>query len=238
VLEYMASRGAPVDSMIWGTPLINIAVGNASIPVVECLVRCGADLDLRGSHPDWSAREAARWMFEQDPSDVERRRIVELCGLDPDAIVAERDARPVGPPSTHPGVERSLELAGNDAFRLGQPDIRPENVFFGVLRAAGLDVLPLSGVSRADLERYGAEVGERVRAIEEHVERPKLPMHPDTQAAIQWMLAHAAQHRRTFLTVYNLLHALTRDDRGFAAELLARYGVSAAKLNAELGRAL
>jgi ATP-dependent Clp protease ATP-binding subunit ClpA len=63
-------------------------------------------------------------------------------------------------------------------------------------------------------------------------------MHPDTQAALQWMLAHAAEHRNSYLTVYDLLRALTRDERGFAAQLLARYGVSAATLNADLGCAL
>ena len=42
VLEYMTSRGFPVDSLVWGSPVINIAVGNAMTPMVECLVRCGA----------------------------------------------------------------------------------------------------------------------------------------------------------------------------------------------------
>lgn len=98
VLEYMASRGTPVNSLVYGTPVINIAVGNAWTPVVGSLVRCGANLDLRGWHPEESAREIARGMFEQMSQDADRRRIVELCGMDPDAILAERDARPETPP--------------------------------------------------------------------------------------------------------------------------------------------
>lgn len=45
VLDYMASRGVPVNSLVWGTPFINVAVGNAWTPVVECLLRLGANPD-------------------------------------------------------------------------------------------------------------------------------------------------------------------------------------------------
>jgi hypothetical protein len=61
-------------------------------------------------------------------------------------------------------------------------------------------------------------------------------MHPDAQATIQWMLAAAAERRRSFLTVYDLLHALTRDELGPVAELVARYGSSAAIVHAALAR--
>jgi hypothetical protein len=94
VLEYMASRGAPLNSLVFQNPVISFAVGNAMTPVVECLVRWGADLDLRGWKPEQSAREIARDMFQHFPEDQDRRRIVELMGMDPEAILAERDARP------------------------------------------------------------------------------------------------------------------------------------------------
>lgn len=93
VLEYMASRGFPLNSLIYESPVINLAVGNEWVPVVECLVKCGADLDLKGRQPDMSAREIARELFEQSPEIPERRRIIELLGMDPDATLAERDAR-------------------------------------------------------------------------------------------------------------------------------------------------
>jgi hypothetical protein len=102
VLEYMVSRGFDIDSLAWGSPLINIAVGNAWTPVVECLVRCGADLNLRGWRPHQSAREIAREMFRSMSHDASRRRIVELCGMNPDAILAERAAGPGSPPAIDP----------------------------------------------------------------------------------------------------------------------------------------
>jgi len=83
VMEYMVSRGFPVNSLTYGSPIIHMAIGNAMVPMVECLIRCGADLDLRGWRPNQSAREVARSFFEHMSHDTNRRRIVELCGLDP-----------------------------------------------------------------------------------------------------------------------------------------------------------
>ena len=94
VLEYMVSRGFPVNSLVYDTPIINIAVGNGMTEMVECLVQCGADLNLRGWHPTQSAREIARSRFEDAPENLKWRRIVELCGMDPDGILAERNALP------------------------------------------------------------------------------------------------------------------------------------------------
>ena len=94
VLEYLAARGAPVNSLVFQNPMISVAVGNGWASIVECLVGCGADLDLRGWKPSQSAREIAREMFEQSPEDKDRRRIVELCGMDPEAVLAGRQGAP------------------------------------------------------------------------------------------------------------------------------------------------
>jgi ankyrin repeat protein len=83
VLEYMVSRGAPVNSLVYGSPMINVAVGNGWVPVVECLVRRGADLDLRGWQPQQTAREIARDVLLQFPHDADRRRVAQLCGVVP-----------------------------------------------------------------------------------------------------------------------------------------------------------
>jgi hypothetical protein len=238
VLEYMVSRGFNVDSLVWATPIIHIAIGNAMTPMVECLVRCGADLDLRGWHPESSAREIARELFEHMPEESNRRRIVELCGMDPDAILAERDARQVNPPGIAPELQEALELAGDDAFRLGQKDIRDENLLFGLLRAGKLPVLYFTKASRMDLDRFRSDVADRIRPGEERVERPKLPIHPDAQATIQAAVAIATERRREAVHGLHLLFALTQSERGAAADLLARYGSSAARLNAELRRAV
>lgn len=232
VLEYMGSRGFPVNTLVWGSPIINIAVGNAWTPVVECLVRSGADLDLRGWRPQQSARELAREIFENMSQDTDRRRIVELCGMDPDAILAERDARPLTAPSLEPKVQEALELAGDDAFRLGLSDIRPQNLFFGLLREGRLPLVFLK-VARIDLERFRDDMKDRVRPIGPRVDRPTLPLHSDAQAIVDTATAIATERRRETVNTLHLLYALTQADSG-VTELLARYGSSAAALKLAL----
>lgn len=238
VIEYLPSRGFDVDCLVYGSPAINMAVGNAMLPVVECLLRCAANLDLRGEYDSRTARHLAREMLEQFPDNVARRRIVELCGMDPDVIFAERDARPVAPPGVEPKLEEALDLAGDDAFRLGQSEIRPENLLFGLLRSGGLPLLFFTKGSRMDLERFRDDVLDRVRPIEDRVERGKLPLAPDAQAMMQLAIAAASERRREMVQGIHLLYALTQASDGPAAELLARYGSSSTMLKTELERGM
>jgi hypothetical protein len=227
-----------VDTLIWGNPVIFVAAGNAMTPVVECLIRCGANLDLRGSHPQQSAREIARYAFENVSQDATRRRIVELCGMDPDAILAERDARPVSRPGLEPKLQEALELASDDALRLGQSDIRPENLLFGLLRSGGLSFMFITKYSGIDLDRFRADMSGRVRPTEDRVEGPKLPMHPDAQATVAAAIAIAAERRRETVQGIHVLYALTQADHAAVADLLLHYGSSAATVNAKVERAL
>jgi len=240
VMESMASRGFDVNTLMWETPLLNLAVGNRWTAVVECLIRCGADPDLgadperKRSHTHRSAREFARHNVEQDPGNAESRRIAELCGLDPDAILAE----PVTPPVMAPQLHEALELAGDDAFRLGQPDVRPENLLFGLLRAGRAPLYWVTQVSELDLDWFRADVAGRVRPATDRVEHAPLPMHLEAHAAIEAAIAIAAERRREEVEGLHLLYALTRHGRGAVAELLARYGASVAVLNTKLERGL
>ncbi|HET9604306.1 MAG TPA: hypothetical protein VFO96_08445, partial [Gemmatimonadales bacterium] len=80
VMEYMASRGFDVNTLIWDSPVLNIAVGNAWVPVVESLMRCGADPDIKGWHPDMSAREIVRERLDHAPDDPDLQRMLEILG--------------------------------------------------------------------------------------------------------------------------------------------------------------
>jgi hypothetical protein len=241
VLEYLASRGAPLNSLVFGWPLLTIAVGNGMAAVVECLVRCGADLDVRGEHPQdqhGSARELARTLFEQRPENAVGRRIVELCGMDPDLVLTERDARQTPPPRLDPTLEKSIVLARDDAARLGQPEVRPENLLVGLLRSGGPPLYFLKDVGRLDVERFRAELADRFDTTENDVDGRALSMHADAQAALHAAIALATERRAESVYGLHLLHALTRADDGAVAQLLARYGVRAADVNAELAQAL
>jgi len=43
VIEYLASRGAPLNSLIFGNTLLSVAAGNGWAPIVEALLKGGAD---------------------------------------------------------------------------------------------------------------------------------------------------------------------------------------------------
>jgi hypothetical protein len=238
VLEYMVSQGFPVNSLVYDSPIINFAVGNAMTAMVECLVRCGADLNLRGWMPTQSAREIARSRFEDAPQNVDLRRIVELCGMDPDGILAERNARPAVPLGVEPKLQEALDLAGDDAFRLGKSDINPENLLFGLLRSGGLPRLFMTKVSGVDVDRFRADVWHRVNVSDNAVERPKLPLNPASQAMIKVAIAVATEKGRETLQGLHLLYALAQDEHGPLAELLALYGSSAAILKGKLESSL
>jgi hypothetical protein len=215
-----------------------MAVGNWMTKMVECLVRCGADLNLPGWHPTQSAREIARSRFEGDPENPTGRRIVELCGLDPDAILAERDARPATPLGVDPELQKALDFAGDDAFRLGRSDIDPENLLFGLLRSGGLPLMFITKVSGVDLDRFRAHVWERINVKDDIVDRPKLPLNPASQTMINAAIAVATEKHREQLQGLHLLYALTQDDHGPLASLLARYGSSAATLKDKMESSL
>jgi ATP-dependent Clp protease ATP-binding subunit ClpA len=74
--------------------------------------------------------------------------------------------------------------------------------------------------------------------MEDRIDRPDLPLHPDAEAAIQAARALATERRREVVHGLHLLAALTNGPDGAVAALLARYGSSAAMLNARLEGAL
>lgn len=238
VLEYMASRGFPLNTLAWGSPLVSMAVGNGMVPIVECLVRCGADLDLRGWRPRQSAREIARGMFVDNSHDPARRRIVELCGMDPDAVLAERDAREVEPPRLELTLDEALAIAGDDAFRLGQAEIGPENLLFGLLRSGGLVLDLFTKYSQMDLDRFRADVWARVNATEGPAHHSTLPLNADAQAMLESAVAVAIERRRETVTRLHLLYALLHAQHGPAADLLTRYGANVTQVTEGLERTL
>lgn len=82
VIEYLGSRGFDVDCMLYGSPTLPIAVGNLwSVETVESLLKAGANPDLRGTHPDWTARDYAREMLQQMPDNPDRRYVAKLLGV-------------------------------------------------------------------------------------------------------------------------------------------------------------
>jgi hypothetical protein len=78
-IDFLLARGFPIDYSPWKSNLLHWAVGNRVVPVVEMLIARGADLDVRGRHPDLTAREMVAQQLADHPDDPAVHRIAELC---------------------------------------------------------------------------------------------------------------------------------------------------------------
>ena len=238
VMEYMMLRGCPVDRTLFGMPMINFAVGNMMIDAVECLVRGGADLDIRGWRPEESARELARELLSQNPGESRRRRVAELCDLDVEALVVELEARPPRPPVLHPSIETALDLASDDARRLGRSEVDVDNLLFGMLRSDDRSDITrtFTHLSDMDVDRFRDDLADRLRAPDDRMAGERLSLRAESQTVIDATAIRAVERREELVTLFDVLRELLRDESGPARELLRRYGGDASKLLALLDK--
>ncbi len=236
VMEYLLAQGLDVNCRAFGTPLVNIAVGNGWTSVVECLVRAGADLDIHEGNSNGTARDMARRLWLNGSHGPGYRRIVELCGLDADAIRGERDATSPPAPTIAAKLQEALESAADDAFANGAMEVLPEHLLFGLFRAGGLPVLYFTASKGLDRERFHASLEGRVRSGPDRQSSTSLPVHPDSQALIDAAVELATERRRSQVTGLHLLYALANLTGGTAGLLLGQFGSSAESLLAELDR--
>jgi hypothetical protein len=235
VLDYMIDRGFPVDYLGWEMTFLTFAVGNQRLRAVECLVRRGADLDLRGPHGGVSARTLARGMFENAPADPRTRRIFELCGAgDPVQVIAEMEARPGPEPQSSQGLEQALELAADDAARRGQNDVRPENLVIGTLRVRMSGAMDVMRMAKVDMDRMQAAIGTRVLRADDRVQRGELPLDGAAKHVLDEAFAIARQRKQEVVNFRHLLTALSDADDAFLRDLLLRCGSSVATLKDKL----
>ncbi len=234
VIEYMAARGAPIDSMLYGSSLVHIAVGNAMTTVVECLVKCGANLDLRSTSPEMTTRQLARYMLEQTPDNPARRRVAELCGINPDEGVAARHS----PPEISASLKQALTFARVDAQQLGQRHVGTEHLLIGLLRSGGPPLYFLKDVGRMDVVRMRQSLADRLTPPQQTDVDAELPLDDSAGGALTSAIDDATRRRREEVSCLHLLHALMQDESGAAARLVAQYGVNTASLAAQLDRGL
>ena len=90
VLDVLLDRGFPIDYIGWGQT--DPAPGGrrtAGVPLVEYLVKRGANVDLKGWRPHISARELAEQHFLNPHGLPNAQRILELCGgRDPETLTS------------------------------------------------------------------------------------------------------------------------------------------------------
>lgn len=235
VIDYLASRGVNLDNMAWGVPIVNLAVGNGWYESAEALVRNGANLDIRSQNDsNGTARDMARNMWTSRIWGPKDRRMVELCGLDPDALLAEQAAVPPVEPEFNPALTEILALARQDANHHRQSLVFEENLVYAMLRRGELPALYLLQLSKLDRERFRSEMERRINLIESPPSDVTIPMSPSVQTFLDNAVTLTKRRRSENVQPLTVLYAMTQNDDGFAVELVKKYGGSVESLNEAL----
>jgi hypothetical protein len=209
-IEVLMDNGLRVDTLEWGMSLVTLAVGNGHVEVAEVMIRRGANLDIKGWRPTMTTREMARSMFLNDPTSATHRRLLELCGGTPDQVLAESDAARPEPQFAQRTLD-ALNLAGDDAARCGQSEIAPENSLVGLGRVSDDFIAGMLRRGGVDITRLREQLGERLLPSSDKVERGKLPLNAEAQAAVRRAADRTRARRRDHVFITHMLGALLDD---------------------------
>lgn len=239
VIDYLASRGVNLDNMAWGVPIVNLAVGNGWLESVEALVRNGANLDIPSSNDsNGSARDMARWMWNNSNDSPKFRRIAELCGLGIDKLRSEREATIPKDPPFQQKLQEALAYAQQAAIQQKRPEVHAENLLMGMLRLGGLPLLYYANSSKLDRERFKADIMPVAQAIQEPAAGIAVPFGAQVRAFLDDARAMAKERYSEQIGILNVLYAMTRHETGYAVDLLQQYGGSVQELNRKLRRSV
>ena len=238
VLDVLLDRGFPVDYMSWGQPILHLAVGNGWLPLVEHLIKRGANLDLKGWRPHMSARELAEERVLNPHGLPNAERILELCGgRDVETLRRlreERRGKRVMPTAVH--VEEAFQFAKQDAASKGLSNVGQDNLFIGLLRQAGLTVALLADAG-VDLGRLRSAVRDRIDFI--MVDAPaEMTANPEVSAILMDARMIAEQRKHEYLTPLHVFHALMNRASRPVLELIQDAGGSREKVLESIERAL
>ncbi|MBC7843493.1 MAG: hypothetical protein H7099_14320 [Gemmatimonadaceae bacterium] len=232
VLDYLVSRGFDVNSLAWDIPIVAYVAERRLLDVLAFLIRHGADVDLPGGH-GYSARTIVTEMMQRMPWDADARGAAELCGIDVEALLAERRARPTPSLETSPELLTVLTLASDDARRLGLHVVGVENLVFGLMRVGGSPMYWIARNSGVDFQAFRDAVYDRVRLGQEYREGASLELDVDARSAVDAAVAFAAERHDETAHGMHLLAVMNRSG-GALAHLLTRFGGSTTQLQETL----
>ncbi|MES3033676.1 MAG: hypothetical protein V4813_06730 [Gemmatimonadota bacterium] len=238
VLAYLLSRALPVNSLAWDYPLLTWAVSRGWLPIVECLMRHGADPDLASRSAGIpAARELGHQNLSRRPWDEEVRAIAILIGIDAAAVLAERNRRVPPTLGSSPELQRILQLANDDALRQGAAEVAMEHVLFGMLRSGGMVQYMLSRGPVMDYNRFRRAVLPRVRVGDPAADQAHMPRAHDVSRAVDDAVALAATRHDEAAHGIHLLAVLAAMETALQA-FLSPYGGSLARLREVLASSL
>lgn len=228
-LDFLLEHGFPIDYH-FGMTLLNFAIGNALVPMVELLLSRGASLDVRGWRPNMTGREMATEYHGNRPDDAEGRRIIELCGFNPDDVYREADAtRPAPEPAKH--LVEIHSFARQDAIARDQKEVQPENFFVAVLREGSSMMLQPLAQGGADVARLRATYEDRIAAP---LKAPVEPL-PNSQALNDIYHAAAADSvssRSSTVMAFQAMASLLATEAGAVQDAIRAAGGDVTKVRA------
>jgi hypothetical protein len=160
----------------------------------------------RGARPSTEVRESIESWYEQRIGDRKLRRLVELLGGNPNEV-EERVARThAAAAALTPRFLAQLDLARQDAARVGSAMVEPENVFVGMLHAENALPLGLLAQGNVDLPRLHKMLALRLVPGPDPV--PPVPLSDATQRALDRAKSAAEERRREHVHALFLLWAV------------------------------
>lgn len=230
VMDVLLGHGLPIDYSPWGQPLIEFGIFEQRASLVEYFVTHGAKVDAR-------LREAVEEYFAQQPADLSRRRILELCG-GRDAEVVRREyeeRRSQRVMQTAPEIEKAFVYAKQDAVHAGVTAVSLDNLFVGLLREDGYPVTMLA-VGGVDLPRLRQALGPRFELQDD----PPADMTGDADCTAIMLAARkeAEERKNAYLTTLHVFKALLQHAPQSVLELIQSSGGSMEKVVTETDRTL
>jgi hypothetical protein len=224
VLDVLLDRGFPIDYIAWGQTILHVAVGNGWVPLIEYLVKRGANLDLKGWRPYMTAREIAENSALNPHGHPQRLRILELLGgRDIETLRRERsEARARRVMGTTPGVEQLFEFAKQDAAIRGEAAVDQESLFIGILRQGRLEVA-LLGNAGVDLSRLRESVRSRLEPGPVDV-APSITASPEVSAILMDARTLAEKKGEEAMNSAYVLYALVQRASPRVLELIQSAG--------------
>jgi ATP-dependent Clp protease ATP-binding subunit ClpA len=158
------------------------------------------------------------------PNNPDSRRVLELCGGDPAALIAELDARPAPEPQLTERVKKVLELAGDDAARRRETQIAPGNILVGMFRVPHVLPMHIVGTAGIDGERFRGALEGRLLAEDDVIPHEPLLLDATSQGFIARAVARVHERKVEHVMPHDLLFAMLEPDDGEAATFFASCG--------------
>jgi hypothetical protein len=245
VLDFLLQRGFPVDyvgSPRGGTALF-VAVVQSDVALVEHLLSHGADPSFGAGQE--TVRGVAENQYLWEPDDPARLRVLELCGgRSPGELAREQAGKRAAYDEKLARVlavsehgRRILAAAREEAERLGQAEVRPDNLFVAMLRGSSLVIAHLfeGGVN---IEQLRLSLGDRLTPLPSPQNLYQVPFDAEMNALLKAAETLARERRQRHVGALHWLYEMTRLGREPIAGWITAAGGRLEMIEEECARGL